>query len=453
MLCAILLKIKEDIEIMFCRFCGREISGNPQYCPWCGQKLDGGSEQSGPEQNRYSDNNTQNEKGNWRSYITPENIERYAPIAALVPVVMILMGVINRILFNLCMRPVSMILAWFGKYTAYWPVGLLIRFIDIILCIVVFAATAGLVYVAVKKNDNSNVWVWVAPATNLLAFISCCGILFRPFVVWYILGIISCVIGLEMIARITFSGQPMESPVNFQAAYATYKAAYEDYKSKYPTTKDLERTGIIDPEKSYFDGNGFELLGYILLALLVSAITCGIAAPWMICKIYRWKLSHTVINGRRFTFDGTGAGLLGHWIIWEILTVITCGIFSFFAHVALRKWELSHTYIEGEPVVPGANVSYFDGNSFQYFGYGLLGGIFITLTCGLATPWVMCMMQKWDTKHQVVNARRLVFSGSGLGFLGEYIIIVLLTLITCGIYLPWGIVRQIKYITRHTDFV
>lgn len=416
---------------MFCKFCGRELNGNPQYCPWCGQKLSEDSEQSGQEQNMYSDNNAQNEKGNWRSYFTPENIERYAPIAAIAPVVLVLM-----VLIGLILGPVSVII---------------IPFI-IILCVAMLAATAGLVYVALKRKDTSNVWVWVAPAATLLAFISCCGILFAPSIVWYILGIISCVIGLEMIARISFSGQPMESPVNFQAAFATYKAAYEDYKSKYPTTKDLERTGIVDPENSYFDGNGFELLGYSLLAALVSAITCGIAAPWMICKIYKWKLSHTVINGRRFTFDGTGAALLGHWIIWEILTVITCGIFSFFAHVALRKWELSHTYIDGEPVVPGTDVSYFDGNSFQYFGYGLLGGLFIILTCGIATPWVMCMMQKWDTKHQVVNTRRLVFSGSGLGFLGEYIIIMLLTLITCGIYTPWGVVRQNKYIIRHTDF-
>lgn len=455
MLHAIFFKIKEDNEIMFCRFCGREINDNPQYCPWCGQKLDEGSEQLGSEQNMYSDNNAQNEKGNWRSYITPENIERYAPVAALAPVVLTVMVLIMLVLDKVASVAYLVIYNWFG-YMRYRPGDLLIRlmgFLVIILCILVLAATAGLVYVAIKKKETSNVWVWVAPVTTFLAFISCCAIFILPTLIGWGLSIVCCVIGLEMIARITFSGQPMESPVDFRAAFATYKAAYDDYKSKYPTTKDLERTGIADPEKSYFDGNGFELLGYVLLTVLVSGITCGIAAPWMICKIYRWRLSHTVINGRRFTFDGTGAGLLGHWIIWEILTVITCGIFAFFAHVALRKWELSHTYIDGEPVVPGANNSYFDGNSFQYFGYGLLGGLFIALTCGLATPWVVCMLQKWDTKHQVVNARRLVFSGSGLGFLGEFIIIALLTLITCGIYLPWGVVRQNKYITRHTDFV
>lgn len=334
------------------------------------------------------------------------------------------------------------------------PVLIILCLVIIILCVGTLAATIGLIYVAINKKNTSNAWVWVAPATTFLAFISCLMFLFSGIngtliVPAFLLGMISFVIGLELVARITISGQPMESPMNFTQALAVY----ENYRDKYPTTKDLERAEAANPKNSCFDGSGLELLGYILLTVLVSFITCGIAAPWMICKIYKWKLSHTIINGRKFTFDGTGASLLGHWIIWEILTVITCGIYSFFAHVALRKWELCHTYIDGEPITPGVEVSCFDGNSFQYFGYGLLRILFLCLTCGLATPWVMCMMQKWDIKHQIVNTHRLEFNGSGLGFLGEYIIIALLTFITCGIYLPWGIVRQIKYIVRHTDFV
>lgn len=97
--------------------------------------------------------------------------------------------------------------------------------------------------------------------------------------------------------------------------------------------------------------------------------------------------------------------------------------------------------------------SYFDGNSFEYLVYAVLGGILTCVTCGIATPWAVCMIQRWDVKHQNINNRRLVFSGTGLGFLGEYIIIALLSLITCGIYSSWGQVRLLKYITRHTDFV
>lgn len=392
-----------------------------------------------------SDNNNQNEKKDWKSYITFENIERYAPAAALSPAVVAVMSLLRIVLGSLTyifryITPIRAVLS---------IVSDVVKLFQVIICLGVLAATAGLVYVAVKKKDISNVWVWVAPAATLVAFISC--VIFAISWNWFalILGIISFVIGLEMLARITISGQPMESHINQEEAFATYK----NYADKYIKTENVESSTVIaNPENSYFDGSGLELLGYYLLTSLVCTITCGIAAPWMICKIYKWRLSHTVINGRRFTFDGTGAALLGHWIIWEILSVVTCGIFTFFAHVALRKWELSHTYIDGEPITPNSNVSYFDGNSFQYFGYGLLGGLLIGVTCGIATPWVVCMLQKWDTKHQVVNNRRLVFSGTGLGFLGEYIIIALLSIITCGIYTPWGIVRLMKYIVRHTDF-
>ena len=136
-----------------------------------------------------------------------------------------------------------------------------------------------------------------------------------------------------------------------------------------------------------------------------------------------------------------------------LLTIVTCGIYGFFLMVSLRKWELSHTYIEGEHIVANGNESYFDGNSFTYFGYSLLSGILLLVTCGLAYPWVMAMMQKWDTKHQVINNRRLSFDGSGMGFLGEFLIIAFFTLITCGLYSSWGVVRMNKYIIRHTNFV
>lgn len=216
--------------------------------------------------------------------------------------------------------------------------------------------------------------------------------------------------------------------------------------------KELEKSSQNYLADSYFDGKGIELFGYQLLTILISILTCGIAAPWMVCVLQRWKMSHTVINGKRLTFNGTGGSLLGHWILWEILTIIICGIYAFFSHVALRKWEMSHTFIEGESIIPNEKSSYFDGDSFAYFGYGLLSVLLLFITCGIAYPWVMSMLQSWDVKHQVINNRRLVFDGTGLGFLGEYIIIALLTLITCGIYGSWGVVRMHKYITRHTNF-
>lgn len=423
---------------MFCTNCGNQLEDGAKFCPNCGAKVS----QDGAGGN--ADQTSAEEKIKWREFLTLENIEKFAPAAALVPLAMaIVCGVLGGILF-----------ATIGQIAIGRVICKLFMFVLKTLFIAVTAgATGGLVYIIVHKKDKSLVNTWVTPFGTLMATISCLGIAFGWSAVSRIFGIIAVLLGLEFLARIVIAGKPIESPVDPKAAFETYKKYYDDYRAKYPTTKDLERAGIADPENSKFDGSGIELFGYSVLTTIVCLITCGIAAPWMICKTYKWRISHTVINGKRLTFTGSGASLLGHWILWEILTVITCGIYGFFVHIALRKWEMSHTFIENEPILAGENESYFDGGSLQYLGYGLLSGILLMITCGISYPWVMVMLQKWDTKHQVINRRRLVFSGSGLGFLGEYLIIFILTVITCGLYAPWGTVRMNKYIIRNTDFV
>jgi hypothetical protein len=427
---------------MFCRKCGHQLNDDARFCPSCGARTDvlGGTNAA---ENTAGYNADGSEKINWRALLTKDNIERFAPIAALVPIAMAVVTVVlGGILFSTL-----------GLFSlGYVICKILITLIKLLFIVASAGATFGLVYVAVNFKDVSKVSTWVAPFATLLATLSCLGIAFGWGIFAWITGIISVVMGLELVSRIVIAQQPMDSPVNPGAAFATYKQYYSDYKAKYPSTKDLERDGIVDPENSKFDGSGLELLGYIILTLIVGTVTCGIAAPWMICKIYRWKVGHTVINGKRLTFTGSGGSLLGHWILWEILSIITCGIYGFFVYVALRKWEMSHTYIEGEPIVANGNESYFDGGSLEYLGYGLISCLLLVITCGLAFPWVMSILQGWDTKHQVINNRRLVFSGSGLGFLGEYLIIFILSVITCGIYTSWGIVRLNKYIVMHTDF-
>lgn len=406
----------------------------------------GNTTSNGTKQGANSAGNTtgvDNEKINWKEFLTIENIERFAPAAALLPLAMaVVVTVLGGILFH--------ILSGFALGYAIYKV--LFFLLKTLFIVATAAATAGLVYIVINEKDVALVNSWITPVVTFMAFLSCMGIALRWGAVAWIFGIIAFIFGLEFLARIVIDGQPIDSAINPGAAFETYKQYYNNYKEKYPTTKDLERAGVEDPENSKFDGTGLQVLGYTLLTILVSAITCGIATPWMICKIYKWRTSHTVINGKRLTFTGSGGSLLGHWILWEILTIVTCGIYGFFTYVALAKWELKHTFIEGEPIVANGNESYFDGNSFAFFGYGLLGILLCIVTCGLASPWVIAMIQKWYTKHEVINNRRLVFSGSGLGFLGEYLIIFILSVITCGIYSSWGIVRMNKYIIRHTDF-
>ena len=169
----------------------------------------------------------------------------------------------------------------------------------------------------------------------------------------------------------------------------------------------------------------------------------------MICKIMKWRKTHTVISGRRLDFDGTGGSLFGYYLLWSLLCIVTFGIYGFFMHVAMKKWEMKHTFY-ADDYSEYSDISLFDGDSFQYFGYAFIAGLLLTVTCGLAYPWVHTMIQKWETSHEVVCNDRLYYDGTATGILVQYLIVYLLTILTLGISSPWGTVRLNKYIYAHT---
>ncbi len=94
---------------------------------------------------------------------------------------------------------------------------------------------------------------------------------------------------------------------------------------------------------SYFDGGLLQLIGWQFLGIIVCAITFGICAPWAICRVYGWKINHTVINGNRLKFNGTATSLFGHWVKWLLLTIITLGIYAFWLQIKLEQWKVKNT--------------------------------------------------------------------------------------------------------------
>lgn len=98
------------------------------------------------------------------------------------------------------------------------------------------------------------------------------------------------------------------------------------------------------------------------------------------------------------------------------------------------------------------NLSYFDGGLLQQIGWGFLAALITVITLGIATPWAVCMMQSWETKHTVVNGKRLCFDGTGGQLFGNYIKWFLLTIITLGIYGFWLQIKMKKWVVKHTHF-
>lgn len=92
-----------------------------------------------------------------------------------------------------------------------------------------------------------------------------------------------------------------------------------------------------------FDGGAGTYLGTSIVAFLVTVFTLGLAYPYALVLMQRWKAKHTFIEGRRLAFTGTGMGLFGNWIKWFLLCIITLGIYGFWVQPRLTQWIVEHT--------------------------------------------------------------------------------------------------------------
>lgn len=375
-------------------------------------------------------------KKNWRDYLTRENLEKLVAFGPILPLFETLAMIPIGILIGIIVM-IPLVGLFIGSALTI-IVGLLFLVLEIL-------SIVGGIYLVATDETKRTPWGWVAVAASAMVLIEILLTMAKVPFVGTILSIAAMIYSVILTGHVAFRGLGIETPLEPGKDIHAYKEFYDGCKAN-------EDNEVLDPNapQSYFDGSGLTLFGLTLLTILVSAITCGIATPWMLCKLFKWRKTHTVIDGRRLDFDGSGGSLLGHWILWEILSIITCGIYSFFMFVAVRKWEMRHTfYQDTQRTVAEGTGSLFDGNSFQYFGYGLLQLLLLIVTCGLAWPWTGNMIRKWQARHEVVCGDRMGYDGTALGLLVQYIVVFLLSIITCGIYSSWGTVRLYKYIYKH----
>ncbi len=210
----------------------------------------------------------------------------------------------------------------------------------------------------------------------------------------------------------------------------------------------MAKTKLLAPvdERSYFDGGFWGLLGYNLLTNFVTAITFGIAFPWMYCLKQRWIARHTVVCGKRMRFDGTGGSLIGHYLLWLLLTVVTFGIYGWWMNIALKKWITKNTHYIGEQ----DNNSYFDGGIGGYIGINLLCNLLTVCTLGIAAPWAAVKRIEWESRHTVIDSRRHVFVGTGGSLFVKRLLWGFLTGITFGIFAFWIPIKMQKWAVERT---
>ena len=101
--------------------------------------------------------------------------------------------------------------------------------------------------------------------------------------------------------------------------------------------------------------------------------------------------------------------------------------------------------------------------SFQFTGTGggllsetFIGLILTIVTFGLYSPWFICRMTRWNSRHTNLNDRQgntvtFSFSGTGGKLFVDLIIGWLLTITTLGIYGFWYYVNMFKFFVENSD--
>lgn len=201
-------------------------------------------------------------------------------------------------------------------------------------------------------------------------------------------------------------------------------------------------------DDSYFDGKLLELIGYRILAIIITVFTLTIASAWAEKLLIAYKIDHTVYNGKRLKFEGTGASLFVQRFKWIFFTIITFGIYSLWIPIKKEKWVVSNIHFEDEPF--NKEDSYFDGGLLGLIGVNLFSRILTLISLGLLYPFVICYKQKWIAKHTIINRKKLVFSGKALSLVGHYLLWYLLTLITFGIFGLWVPIKICNWKAKNT---
>ncbi|MCF0116129.1 MAG: DUF898 family protein, partial [Erysipelotrichaceae bacterium] len=398
--------------------------------------------------------------------IEKKNIEKFSVYVGLasigVTIIYTIIHFISNFIYNLyrftyfrLFGTVSYLILWVGKIVAI---------LGVIGCV---AVAIGLIYRCFAYDEKENE-MFLAIGCSILSALGCTA----PFLgkSMYFFSVCALLLSVDLFVKVIvldvgLTGSPnidqdlrVISSVwrNFQELNKSSKPApsrptpgpsSSQYRPASAYSPGPQPSMVYGEGDSYFDGDGLSLLGYVLLTILLSVFTCGLAAPWGITKIYNWRVSHTVINGKRQVFNGTAMELFGHWIKWYIFTLLTFGIYSYFANWDLKKWVVSRTSYDNEEF---AIESRFEGDAFEYLGHNLINGILVLLTCGIYGAWGACSLETWYDSKTIVCGHRYYFDGKGSEYFVTCLWTALLTIVTCGIFFPWASCIQNRYIFSHT---
>ena len=97
--------------------------------------------------------------------------------------------------------------------------------------------------------------------------------------------------------------------------------------------------------------------------------------------------------------------------------------------------------------------SKFSGGVFPIFLFCIWAPILLTISLGLATPFIVCTVIKWICDNSSIGGKNYRFKGTAMGLFGRWILWYILTIITIGIYGFWSTRNQIKWIIENVEMI
>jgi uncharacterized membrane protein YjgN (DUF898 family) len=94
----------------------------------------------------------------------------------------------------------------------------------------------------------------------------------------------------------------------------------------------------------------------------------------------------------------------------------------------------------------------FDGKARDFIFVYIAAFLITALTLGFALPWAVVLIERWRTRHTMLDGRRFEFRGEGSALFGKYIIWWILTILTLGLYSIALYPRMQKWIAQNTFY-
>ncbi len=183
----------------------------------------------------------------------------------------------------------------------------------------------------------------------------------------------------------------------------------------------------------------------LVIAFYVFFLVITCLRPLIIVGARAFNLSRTSWNNMRFRFVGKVGKLYAIYIKGVLLTIVTFGIYAAWLMVDVERFKARNSYL-------GNTQFDYRGEGGELFGINFLGAFLSYITLGIYIPWYIAKLRRYhveNTWFQNQAFRSSLTGGQMFVFMLKSVLAVVLTL---GLALPWVIISYNRMMIETTEF-